>query len=155
MNGKWGANLVKIANNSTNPSYLNPITPPTIYFNDGSSDEMACVNGQLGSIGYSDADQITKIPGTYANMTALAYDGAMPDRVNIRNGVYNNFYANQWLYHKNGHPWINDLCNYANQPANIPSSMANYWATSCEMVFNKAKDTDWPQYIGATCPQTP
>jgi hypothetical protein len=149
-NGKWGLNIPLSESTSA----------PIVYFNDGSSDMMNCIQNRLGAIGYADADQ--SISGT---VVALKYNGVPGRRNTIRNGNYD-FFSNQWLYIDA--PWLpaqqetmfNALVTYASNPANLSTtgSLGNkaiYWATKNEMVWNKATDKVYPKYVGATTPQVP
>ncbi len=147
----WGWPLV------TNQSAADP----TVWFNDGSSDEMACVNQLEGAIGYADADQLEGT-SNYPNVHALKYQGVEPRRTKVRNGEYD-FYSNQWLY---GNPdrtaysniktsWIEPLAAYASDPDHIPPTKAKFWATKGEMVYNKGNDRAYPGYVGASNPQLP
>lgn len=138
---------------------------PTIYFNDGSSDMMKCINGSgswtgTGAIGYADADQAASL-GSYPNVSALKYQGEAPSRVTIRNGIYD-FWSTQWLYEDPNepnysltHPVVTELMDYAAEPANVPASKAQWWATKKEMVYMKTTDQQYPGYVGAEDPQTP
>ena len=160
-----------------------PVTPTwgagdaageTIWFNNGSSDEMKCVNSQAGSIGYSDSDQLTGSgPGTYPNAAAVSYNGFFPNRVNIRNGLYDDFWTNEWLYYNPSHiqsiypstytvyeTLIADLNSFAGNPANLTTTSslgtkAEYWATQGEMAFEKNVDSAYPAYIGQSGLVTP
>ncbi len=99
----------------TTPAYIANDGNPgeTIWFNSGSADEMKCINIQAGAIGYSDSDQLTGSGATtYGNVAAVAYNGYFPNRVNIRNGLYDDFWTNEWLYYNPTH--IGD-CPAANQ----------------------------------------
>lgn len=127
---------------------------PTIWFNDGSSDEMACVNALPGAIGYADADQ-----ANLTNTVSLKYNGIPARRNMIRNGAYD-FFSNQWMYEKAGldsarHNLVVELATYAADPANLPATKAGYWAAKAEMVFNKDNDSAYPVYVGASIPGTP
>lgn len=161
----WGASLLQ------NES---PMNAPNVYFNDGSADEMKCVDGQISNgdpqspwtaIGYADGDQLTGTGATtYPNTTAIAYNGYMPTRVNIRNGLYD-FYTNEWLFRNpNNSTAINNIAaalnTFASNPANLSSTSslgakAYYWATQAEMVWNKGTDQAYLGYVGATTPMTP
>ncbi|MEW6664917.1 MAG: hypothetical protein AB1512_06820 [Thermodesulfobacteriota bacterium] len=134
---------------------------PTLWFNDGSSDEMNCVNQLAGAIGYADADQLAGT-ANYPNVHALKYQGVEPKRTKIRNGEYD-FWSTQWIY---GNPertaystikttWIEPLIAFAADPANLPVDKAAYWATADEMVYMKATDFNYPGYQGASNPQLP
>jgi hypothetical protein len=136
-----------------------------VYFNDGSSDEMRCIkeNGGVstsdsGAIGYADADQcgntgvcpalgpqtINGVTFTDFGATLIAYQGAMPTKSNIQNGVYD-FWSTQWLYLCPGSSadqstWANDLCAFASDPDNMPTGKTAWWPTANEMRVNKATD---------------
>ncbi len=130
------------------------VSSPTIYFNDGSSDEMNCINALAGAIGYADADQANK-----TNTVSLKYNGIPAARNMIRNGAYD-FFSNQWMYEKAGldsvrHNLVVDLAAFAADPANLPGTKASYWSAQAEMVFNKANDSSYPAYVGASIPGTP
>jgi len=148
MRGDW--NLLTTQNASE----------PTAWFNDGSSDEMACVNGLTGAIGYADADQLAG-SSNYPNVHALNYQGVEPMRWKIRNGEYD-FWSAQWIYedpnepgYSSLHPIVTKLIAYAANPAKIPATKADYWASQGEMVYTKATDWAYPGYTGASNPQTP
>lgn len=151
--------LDKVIFNGSTPAAVATVentAGPTIWFNDGSSDEMKCVNQTVGAIGYADADQSLT---DYTNTTALKYNGIPARRNMIRNGAYD-FFSNQWMYEKAGldsdrHNLVVDLAAYAADPANLPESKAAYWAAKAEMVFNKADDSSYPVYVGASIPGTP
>lgn len=96
----WGKNLSPTA--TTAASY--PPASNAYWYNDGSSDMMKCVDGQItggtgsrgdiGAIGYADADQTN-----LTNTVGIKYNGVAPSRQAIRNGWYD-FYTNQQLYYK-------------------------------------------------------
>lgn len=141
----WGANYYTAQNSSE----------PTVWFNDGSSDMMSCLN-RTGGIGFADADQ-SPPSGTHR----LKYQGEEASRVNIRNGRYD-FWSTQWLYenpsapnYSTTHPWISGLMAFAENPDNIPTAKANWWAAKSEMVYMKTTDKTYPQYVGCTDCQTP
>jgi len=144
MHGAWGGNLV------TNES----ASDPTVWFNDGSSDLMKCTNQEIGAIGYSNADHISKVGdgNTYPNITAIAYNGVMPTRVSISTGEYDNFWAVQNCYHNSTDTEAAAACASVD---NVPASKAAYWATTCEMTYMKDKDANYPQYVGPSCEAGP
>jgi len=156
MNSGWGANTVTDE------------VPGQIYFNQGSGDEMKCVNGAttatptgslVGAIGYADADQAVGVAGTSQNVKQLKYNGVYPTRTAIRNGQYD-FYTDAWLYSNpaNGATVNNlaaSLVTFAQDPANVPSTKANYWAAVGEMKYNRASDVGYPAMAGATDPMLP
>ena len=160
--GGWGALPVSYQRTSN----------PTVWFNDTSSDEMNCINGNgswagTGAIGYANADQLGS---SYANTVRLNYDGEAASRENIRNGNYN-FCSNEWVYEDTlspsyavTHPYIAPMMTFAAKPANIPGAptpsiwgadKSLYWASSGEMHYNKNSDQKYPGYVGATNPQLP
>jgi hypothetical protein len=140
----WGWPLVQVEN----------AAEPTVWFNDGSSDEMKCIDTILGAIGYADADQLEGT-SNFPNTHALKYNGVEPRRTKVRNGEYD-FYSNQWLYFNRTLTALeSNLIAFASNPANIPSSKAKFWATQSEMVYNKTNDRLYPGYVGATNPQLP
>lgn len=148
MNSGWGSAT------ATDASY----NPEHVYFNQGSSDEMKCINGAteanpagsnlVGAIGYADADQKIAVAGASDYVKQLKYNGHYPTRSAIRNGLYD-FYTNAWLYTsktadaatKNR---TDALIAYAQQSANVPSTKANFWASVGEMKFNRLSDVNYP-----------
>lgn len=164
--GFWGAPLV-----AAESSF-----PPIVWFNESSTDEIKCVNGNstanptgapIGAVGYADADQGTGVSGTSQNVAALKYNGVPSRRNTIRNGNYD-FYSNQWLYENpvktpNGsaqHALIVALDAFAGNPANLTlsSSLGNkarFWASKGEMEYNKVDDKSYPGFLGASLPQIP
>lgn len=145
MNSGWGNNT------ATAESAGN------IYFNQSSGDEMACVNGAttasptgslIGAIGYADADQVVGAANVSQNVNQMKYNGFYPTRSAIRNGLYD-FYTNAWLYTNPANNALNnalaaDMVIFAQQPANVPASKANYWASIGEMKFNRQADAAYP-----------
>ncbi len=154
MNAKWGAPLVQ----------SEAVGGPNVYFNDGSSDEMKCINQLAGAIGYADADQLAKQADadTYPNVTGpLKYNGFAPTRVNVVNGL-NDFWATQWLYINTTNygatspvkVQYNNLIAYAADKNNLSAATigaekAAYWAAKSEMVYMKPSDKGYPVYVGA------
>ncbi len=162
MNSGWGANTVVAE------------VPGSIYFNQGSTDMIRCINGAttatpdgslMGGIGYSDADQAVGVLNDInnANVVAVKYNGVYPTRASIRNGLYD-FYTDAWIYTNplntaTVNALANSLITFAQNPDNIPVSKKNYWATTSEMKFNRAADTGYPAFspdpttCGATADQ--
>ncbi len=134
---------------------------PVIWFNDGSSDMMKCIDQNAGAIGYADADQLEG-SSNYPNTHALKYQGIEPRRTKIRNGEYV-FFSNQWLFGNPARPafntiettWIEPLMAFASDPDKIPASKAKFWAAGGEMQYNKTTDEDYPGFVGAAIPQLP
>jgi hypothetical protein len=166
MNKKWGGTLAQISCNNgrpADPMCLSGGTPPTIFFNNGSKDEINCINGSgawsgNGAVGYSDADYLAINPAydafvtTGAHTIQMTYNGETANRHNIRMGEYD-FWTNENMYFRVLTPWLSNLCTFASTPANIPASEAEYWTSQCEMNYTKVHDTDYPAYSGASCPQ--
>ena len=158
MNSNWGANMATAEQAGS----------PTIWFNQGSGDEIKCINGNttatptgslIGAIGYADGDQALNVANTSQNVKQLKYNGFYPTRTAIRNGLYD-FYSNAWLYTNSANGAVanalaNDLVAYAQDPANVPSSKANYWAAQGEMKFNRGGETSYPAFVGASNPMLP
>jgi hypothetical protein len=150
MNGPWGAQMASAQSTGG----------PTIYFNDGSGDEVNCIKGSgawagTGAIGYADADQATS-----ATMVRLTYNGESASRANIRTGRYD-FFTNEWVYENKlapnysvTHPHVTAMMAYAANPANIPDAGAFgsdkrlWWATQAEMNFDKTTDQNYPGIVG-------
>ncbi len=160
----WGANLAIFEDQDT-------IYPGRLWFNEGSSDMMRCVDGAntldadpanntrsiIGAIGYADADQGLS---SFPNVKAVKYNGHLGTRKNIRNGAYD-FWSTQFVYEKPSAQsaaqklWVGRILTYMENPANIPSTKANYWAAAGEMKFFKDNDQVYPYFTGATTPVTP
>lgn len=143
--------------------------PDAIWFNEGSSDLIKCVNGNstatptgslIGAIGYADADQAVGVAGTSQNVKAVKYNGHFGTRYNLRNGAYD-FWTTQWVYEDAARttaaqrPVVDALVAFASSPANVPSTKAKYWATKDEMKFFKGSEAEYPYLNGAIDPQTP
>lgn len=153
-NSTWGNNML------ATQAYPAGSTPET-WFNNGTGDIMNCVSARPGAIGYADADRLASNPVSNVYGPVM-YNGYTPSRINIRNGAYDSFWSAQHIYQDHSEPNYNASKNivaklmvYANDPNNIPSSKAPYWATQSEMQFGKTTDTTYPTLQGATNMQTP
>lgn len=156
MNAGWGINTAAAE------------VAGQIYFNQGSGDQIKCINGNstatptgsvVGAIGYADADQPIGVANTSQNVKQLKYNGFYPTRSAIRNGLYD-FYTNAWLYTNPANGSVvntlgADLVTFAQDPANVPASKANYWAATGEMKFNRSADGGYPVFVGASSPILP
>jgi len=122
---------------------------PYVSFNDGSSDEMVCIQTNCGqsasewaAVGYADADQA---PGAAA--FAMTYQGAKASKANIVNGVYD-FWSANWCYICTEDPEdeaeAKELMTYAMD--HMPASKAAWWATQDEMNVKKASDFAYPAW---------
>jgi hypothetical protein len=120
---------------------------PVVWFNSGSSDEMNCINENQGAIGYADADRsISSLPNT----KRLFWMGASAIKANITNGIHD-FWSNQWMYYKKSEPsavrnLITALNTFSRNAANMPASLATYWATEGEMNVSKVSDATYPSF---------
>lgn len=130
---------------------------PVIYFYDGSSDMMNGIQRNAGyadgaAVGYADSDKISDIttPPTsgYTNCVRMNYMGEVGNRSNIVNGLYD-FWSAQWLFESDEDPQdiqdlVEDLAEFASDPANIPSANSNWWAAQDEMKWEKSTDYAYP-----------
>lgn len=116
---------------------------PVAWFNESSSDLMACVDAFSGAVGYADADK--NAGGDYPNAVLLDYQGVSPVKANIVNGQYP-FWAAQWLFVDSVTPGSpeDQLATWAAVPANMPASRAPYWAAQQEMKVTKANSFTFP-----------
>ncbi|HUJ16788.1 MAG TPA: substrate-binding domain-containing protein [Nitrospirota bacterium] len=106
----------------------------SFYFNDGSADEMACINGDSGGVGYADADQSLS---SYPNVHQATYNGVAPSKATITAGLYD-FYSVQNLYTATPVPSdMATLCTFMKNPANNTNA---FYATSCEMKYVRGGD---------------
>jgi hypothetical protein len=110
------------------------------WFNDGSSDLMKCVNNNLNiagadyAVGYADADQDLS---TFANVTRATYNGVVPNRVNIVNGLYD-FYTTQNLYTVTPVPAdMAALCTYFTTCGKNTNA---YYSTVSQLKFQRPTD---------------
>jgi hypothetical protein len=129
---------------------------PDIYFNDGSSDMMRCINGSgawagTGAIGYADADQVVGTGSSYTSTSRIKLNG-VPSTLNhanmkaaMVNGQYN-FYGAQHLY---GVAPTDPLCTFLGNPNNYSAP----FAAACEMTYTRNNTCcAWGQtYKGNTC----
>lgn len=140
-------------------NYLSWRQSTNIYFNDGSSDMMKCINGVPGSswtgaaaIGYADADQVVGIPESYPNTVRIKLNGVPSPLTDAKikaalvNGTYN-FYGAQHLY---GVAPTDPLCTFLANPTNYSAP----FAAACEMTYERNNTCcSWGQtYKGNDCP---
>ena len=119
------------------------------YFNDTTGDELTCVNGQTGAIGYADADKAnatTHAVSGYSNTLAIMYQGEYPTSDAVKNGRYD-FWTNEWAYKDptlSGAQltFVNSLLTYA--AGHIPTSELPFWVDQTTMTFEKATDQQYP-----------
>jgi len=122
---------------------------PTIWTNDGTSQELSCVSTQANSIGYADADH--SVP---ANTKQTDYMGAAATSQNLKLGIYD-YWTNEELYyttnagntnHLNAAQTavMNQLVSFISVDANMPASEAAFWATPGTMGVSKQTDFQYP-----------
>jgi ABC-type phosphate transport system substrate-binding protein len=129
-----------------------------VYFNDGSSDLMRCVNGSgswsgTGAIGYADSDQALT---SYPNTSRITIDNVQPTTANVDDYTHS-FTSIQNLYASTANAANNtmiDLCTYASQPSTITAVNPN-WSASCNMKHIKNSNfSNWvdnPVYHNSNC----
>jgi hypothetical protein len=147
-----------------------------MYFQDGTGDELNCVNGKNGAIGYADADNAEQMPNSgnrpggagtkYANTQPVQYNGVWPTRWNIRDGIYDNFWSIEYLYglkttlgsgSTQGIPEVVSLVAFANNPDKItflPGNRGMYYASTCEMKVTKTNPAAYATHTTPTCTAT-
>jgi hypothetical protein len=158
------------ANTATNSNF--------IWFNSGTPDEANCLDGQiydtvaghavagrgdLGAIGYLDADQADSTTDATKHYTQIKYNGVKASRQAIRNGWYDFFTMEATAYNPNdtvnygnNSGMVTDLISYAANPANIPPTETGFWSTAGEMRVKKTSDTSYPALeVTPANPQTP
>ncbi|MGB5156427.1 MAG: hypothetical protein WBN77_03210 [Desulfobacterales bacterium] len=155
----WGGD---VAIDQYDSSFVNDKYSYGVWFNDGSSDEMKCINERMGAIGYADCDQLIASKGSlsapladfpYEYVNDMKYNGVECRRAKIRNGEYD-FWSKQWLYwdHANLNQeqvtTVGQLVAFAKNPANLPLNKMDYWASEGEMWYTKASDASYPTYGG-------
>jgi ABC-type phosphate transport system substrate-binding protein len=136
----WGITLDQTQNTDT-------LYGSTRWFNDGSGDLAKCLQELTGSVGYADCDQLAgQDPITAKKVHALKYQGAECNRYNVRNGVYE-FWSKSHLYYKTPSAdevaLFNALFAFAEDPAKIPATKAQWWAADKEMKVRKATDFNY------------
>ncbi|MEW6427385.1 MAG: hypothetical protein AB1568_05050 [Thermodesulfobacteriota bacterium] len=150
------------------------ITTPTVWFNNGSSDEMNCVGGKYdgtsaqftdiytgatydpsGAIGYADSDKQSGVTGArlsskYGQLRRINYQGYEGNAANLKYGNYM-FWAAQWLWMSNTDyanttykNLYDGLNTYASNSANWPAGVSSWWAAQGDMLVEKASDYSFP-----------
>jgi hypothetical protein len=124
-----------------------------VWFNDGSGDEINCVNNRAGAIGYSDCDALAGGSGI-ANVHEVKYQGVECRRAKIRNCEYD-FWSVQWLYwddatvaEQGATDLVGELVSFASDANNLPEGKKNYWAAVGEMKCTKSGDSEYPGFNG-------
>ncbi|MFP4474802.1 MAG: substrate-binding domain-containing protein [Desulfatibacillaceae bacterium] len=132
---------------------------PVIWFNDGSSDMMRCIdqNGGFdtathGAVGYADADYDLVGKG-YTNVSAVDYMGVTPSQEAIQNCAHT-FWSAQWIFWDQN--WVDtnltsqeatlitQLMSFASDGSNLPSTKATWWSAQDDMNCSKATDWSFP-----------
>ena len=120
------------------------------WFNDGTSQELDCVNGKgvwtgKGAVGYADADKAVGAGSSYTSTAQIALNGQLPSKANvaamIENGDYD-FWTIENLYLPQGTStldgsWYGDMLNFIANPAN---KLDTAYAQNCEMKFWKSSN---------------
>jgi len=130
-------------------------TPATknYWFNDGSADEMKCVNntGSVSgdyAVGYADADQDLS---SYPNVIRASYNGVAPSHANVSNGLYD-FWTVQNLYTTSPVPAdMAAVCTYFTTCAHNTNP---YYNTLSQMHWNKVSDTTYLIRATQSCDDT-
>lgn len=152
VNGNgWGSGLAGFENRPDDTGNYDS-SVPDIYFNDGTTQMLNCINGQTGAIGYADSDKAdftTHLVSGKPNVKAIKYQGEYASRDAIKYGRYD-FWTNEWAYKDSTYAdaaFMTALLNFAADPAKIPSSKASFWAVQSEMKYEKATDQAYPGKI--------
>jgi hypothetical protein len=157
----WGGVLSTVANvpgqvrdTTTFPGHTLPAyddSMPDVYFNDGTTDMLTCLNTHEGAIGYADADKEVSLSNHtvsgYANIKQIAYQGEYASADAIANGRYD-FWTNEWAYKDPGMsttltPEVTNLLSYV--AGHIPTTEVPFWMDQNSMTFEKATDKAYPQ----------
>jgi hypothetical protein len=140
-----GAELIYETLSDALPTETAPGDPsgPNILFNDGSSDQMKCVNGGTrtvggktfrwsgkGAIGYADADQSLT---SYPNSVKINLDNITPSFDTIANGAYN-WWSLQHLY---GVADGDVICNWLDTNAKNVVDMNPLYVPDCAMKYGR------------------
>jgi hypothetical protein len=178
----WGNGLVQFesdpAGGSTNPNNL-----PYVWFNNATGDMKNCLtwaagnltgvtpmatldpNGVGGAIGFMDADNANT-----ASYVQIKYNGFAANRINMRDGMYDDFYAVNHMYRNTGNlnssqtAIYNTLIGYISNPANInPStvgagkSLTYGAATELRVSKQAGGDATYPEVVagGPADPMVP
>lgn len=149
----WGGALVGYENRSDDTDNYDSSMPAT-YFNDATGDELTCINGQTGAIGYADADKAdftTHLVSGKSNILAIKYNGEYPSADSIKSGRYD-FWTNEWAFKDttlsgSNLALVNSLLTFAADPAKIPAAETNFWVVQSGMTFEKATDQAYPSKL--------
>src|SRR5208283_1726181 len=190
MHASWGANILGIGDE--NRADNDAGSYPYVYFNDGSGDMKNCLywaddalNDQAGhNLGFYDATAVSGAVGYIdadtpetAHYLQVAYNGVTPNRVNIRDGLYDDFWSLQRVYTASsgsGLPGVlgtgpesqttvynlmiafmangSNITQFGNKEGvvGVPA-IANWYTSSAELNFTKpAGNTFYPGYSGAS-----
>ncbi len=182
----WGTGLVQ------NEQPVTGSSQPYVYFNDGTGDAQNClewVGGQSfsnartsvpsnvknGGIGYWDADAgpyygpsgtaSAPTPGAYAG--PIKFNGVLPSRITMHDGLYDNFWTINRMYVNPGAitttqlNMFNEIVTYLDNPANVTTALASgnkglFYGASSELNFNKGASITYPYvYAPASSPANP
>jgi hypothetical protein len=160
--GLWGTALISTPNNPNDAaagsiaSYDNTVAD--VYFNDGTSDELNCVNTFSGAVGYADADAGLTKAASYANIPnngagdvlPIMYQGVAPSANAIANGVYDFWTKEQVFLTKNAPSTVEKntvqhLTTYLNSPTVLAGvGFGGYWANLTSVLPTKTGDFTYP-----------
>jgi hypothetical protein len=146
----WGSGLASAENRPDDTGSYDS-SMPDVYFNDGTTQMLNCLNGQTGAIGYADADKAdftTHVVSGKA-VKAIKYQGEYASREAIKNGRYD-FWTNEWAYKDSTYTdstFMTALLTFAADPSKIPTSKTNFWAVQSEMKYEKATDQAYPSKL--------
>ena len=180
-NGKWGKALIQT--NSTScipgagtwpgclPKIDNSDAVAAVWFASSTDDMLHCVNLLQNAIGFSDADACTgtspytngvhayaaapySMPNLCSNLHMVTYNGTLPTRDNVRNGLYDfwtleNLYINGTTYPagSNEQNFFNTAISTLTPTVLTNTKVgdsANYWTSTSEMRWTKTADTIYP-----------
>jgi len=162
--GLWGNPLVSTPNNTNDvtagaiASYNSAAAD--VYFNDGTSDELNCVNTFSGAIGYADADAglgkvvptpaYPNIPATGNDYLPMMYQGVAPSANAIANGIYD-FWTKEQVYLTKNTPttveknMVSHLSSYLNTSTVLSGvGFGGFWANASSLVVSKPSDYLYP-----------
>lgn len=138
---------------------------PVVWFNNGSSDMMRCINTNGdpsydgvsapwtngAAVGVADSDKIsaTVTPdpsSSYPNVRRMTYNGYVGDAENIQHGRYT-YWSAQWLFQDDQDDQeIIDLCDdlaaFASDPSYNPVPL--WWSAQDDMLWTKDNDFQQP-----------
>jgi ABC-type phosphate transport system substrate-binding protein len=149
--------LVQEAQHPDGPNVQSGLSP-IVLTNKGSSDNVECSGDNPGAISYADADKNSGDTAAFTCDTArgdncrIAYQGNAPTRQNIANCAYDFWAANviYWQIDEDSQ-LLQDLIEFAEDPANMAASRALFWAAQGELICDRADCTERPRIKPIQC----